>query len=148
MWPSSLWYLRDSLWLIEWLLLKTTWNREALYKYWKEVGEECLNELSPLRTVDSSKQFIKKKKIELGKLRHEGVKINFLILYRIFVVETVTEQNLYSFQLGISFTGPALFSRKRKSHFKVIIVKRPQVPQYCKRLPRSYLTWIILIFFG
>lgn len=113
-----------------------------MYKYWKEVGEEGLNELSPLRNVDSSKLFIKKKKeqLELGKLRHEGVKINFLILYRTFVVETVTEQNLYSFQLGISFTGPALFSRKRKSHFKVIIVKRPHVPQYCKRLPRSYLT--------
>ena len=48
-------------------------------------------------------------------------------------------KNFYSLQLGISFTGPALLSRKRKSHFKVIIVKIPQVPQCCKRLPRSYL---------
>lgn len=30
----------------------------------------------------------------LGKLRHKGIKINFLILYGMFVVETVTEQHL------------------------------------------------------
>lgn len=56
---------------------------------------------------------LKKKKsnqeqLDLGKLRHKGVKISFLILYRMFVVETVTEQKLLQSPAGyfIRWTSP------------------------------------------
>lgn len=150
MWPSSPWCLCSSLWLTESLLLKTknAWSREALCEFLKEVREGCSDEQLPLRNVDSSKCLFKKankKQLGLGKLRHKGVKINVLILC--LRLKQSLNKNLCRLQLGISFTGPALLSRKRKSHFKVIIVKRPQVPQCCKRLPRSYLIWIILVLF-
>jgi len=72
------------------------------------VGEGYLNEQFPLRNVDSSKLFIKKgnqEQLGLGKLRHKGVKINFLVLYGMSVVETVTEQKLLQPPAGYFIHG-------------------------------------------
>lgn len=53
------------------------------YESCKEVRERCLKEQFPKKSVDLSQQFIKKsnrEQLRLGKLRHVGAEINFLIL--------------------------------------------------------------------